>query len=842
MKKIPELLAPAGSMESLAAAVANGADAIYLGGQSFNARMQAANFDKDALLAAREYTQRKGVKLYITLNTLLADSEMAEAVAFAYFLERYGFDAIILQDIGLAGVLAKELKTLQMHASTQMTIYDIAGAMALKKAGFSRLILAREATIDSIAGITAESGLETEVFIHGALCISYSGQCLMSSMIGGRSGNRGNCAQPCRMGYSLLGNDVDSVKRGCLLSTRDLCTAPVLDELLQSGVSSLKIEGRMKRPEYVAVVTSVYRKILDRIAGDEKQIILPEEMEKLTQIFNRDFTHGHAFMERDLAYMSFNRPNNRGKLIGRVTEYDEIHERCGIKLAADLNIGDGIEFWVTDGGRAGCSVDKIFLEQNEVEAATVGDDVFVWARGKMKPGDRVFKTNDVLLSKETAVGISTADDITQTVKMNFKAEKSSLPVLDVVTSFGESASAQGDAPATEAKSRPVTEADIVEKLSRLGDTAFKADEISVSIEDNIFLPVSMLNMMRRKAMGVIDDARYCDDEVRLKRAIALVGAEKQNPGMRSVGEKQNSRLNLRLNVIVRDAEQASEAAKSQCQIVSFNPWALDAAAMAEGLKIADICRLERKEFRVILPDIKGIVGLQQQKVILAPLYQAAESIYAQNIGDIELLLQLGDKPVRSGYRMNIFNSASVNTLQNMGIVGSVLSPELSLLEISNITAPAVYALECIVHGRMQLMVSDYCPVKSSDDNSLCAGHDGTCAGHQVNLLLKDEKGYRFPFIMDDECRMHLFNSRVMAMSARIDELMAAGISEYMLDSTLESAIGLSKLIELYAREVNMVADGRQWDYTITEERLRDFYPEGTTKGHYYRGVVGIGTK
>lgn len=289
-----ELLAPAGDWDSLLAAVNNGADAVYLGGSRFSARAYAANFERDRLEEAVEFAHLRGVKIYVTVNTLIKDAEMAEALDFLHFLHQIGVDAVIIQDVGLLELVRRYLPGLPLHASTQMTVHNPAGALYLAAKGIRRIVLARELTLEEIKEIKAKSGVEVEVFVHGALCICYSGQCLLSSLIGARSGNRGRCAQPCRLEYRLLagGKEVKVEAGRHLLSPADLMALPLLPRLQAAGVDVLKIEGRMKSPEYVATVTRVYRRALDRLAAGQFTYSREDVLE-LARIFSRGFTSGY---------------------------------------------------------------------------------------------------------------------------------------------------------------------------------------------------------------------------------------------------------------------------------------------------------------------------------------------------------------------------------------------------------------------------------------------------------------------------------------------------------------------------------------------------------------------
>ncbi|MGE5606402.1 MAG: peptidase U32 family protein, partial [Bacteroidota bacterium] len=315
-----ELLAPAGDWDALIAALAGGADAVYLGSKAFSARQYASNFDLERLKLATDLLHLHRKKIYVTVNTLISDTEMPEAINLLGQIYNIGVDAVIIQDLGLINLARKYLPELELHASTQMTVHNLAGALFLKKLGIKRIVLARELTKEEVGAIKRGAGMEVEVFIHGALCVCYSGQCLMSSMIGGRSGNRGRCAQPCRLEYRLFrGKEEIKTKGNFLLSPKDLALAELIPDLERAGVSALKIEGRMKRPEYVYTVVKTYRRLLNRFAESPDQYrIEPVEIRKLSETFNRGFTTGYFGGNRNREIISVSRPNNRGVFIGRI--------------------------------------------------------------------------------------------------------------------------------------------------------------------------------------------------------------------------------------------------------------------------------------------------------------------------------------------------------------------------------------------------------------------------------------------------------------------------------------------------------------------------------------------
>ena len=317
-----ELLSPAGDLECLKVAVQNGADAVYFGAEEFNARANGKNFNREELVEATQYAKLRGVKTHLTLNILIKNNEFENAIKLVEFAYNSGIDAVIIQDLGLAKKVIELFPDLEVHSSTQMTIYDLDGANKIKDLGFSRCVLARELSINEIEHICKNTDIDIEVFIHGALCICYSGQCLMSSMIGGRSGNRGKCAGTCRLPYTLLRDNKEQAK-GYLLSSKDVCTLDIIPELINSGVKSFKIEGRMKSPEYVGIVTSIYRKYIDLAESGEEYKVDEKDKEKLMQIFNRGgFSTGYlkGKLGRDMMYKF--KPNHIGIAVGEVIGYN----------------------------------------------------------------------------------------------------------------------------------------------------------------------------------------------------------------------------------------------------------------------------------------------------------------------------------------------------------------------------------------------------------------------------------------------------------------------------------------------------------------------------------------
>ena len=362
-RRKPELLVPAGSMEPLIAAVENGADAVYVGGRLFNARMNAGNFDDERMQQALDYAHARGVKVFVTMNTLIFDEEMEEAVEYAGFLYRAGVDALIVQDLGLGRRIHEELPDFPLHLSTQGTACDGEAVALAKELGYERVVLSRELSLAEMEAACRDGGLDIEVFVHGALCICYSGQCQMSRFYGGRSGNRGACAQPCRLPYEGVDENGKKIS-GHLLSPKDLCLVDRLGELIEAGVYSFKIEGRMKSPEYVAVVTRIYRKYIDEYMEKGSYHVTPENRRELRQIFNRGgFTSGYLTGNPGEKLMSPVIPKNQGIRIGTVQSVKPGSTLVDVSCDILPDMGDGIE--IRSERKAGKAVSTIISYRKE---------------------------------------------------------------------------------------------------------------------------------------------------------------------------------------------------------------------------------------------------------------------------------------------------------------------------------------------------------------------------------------------------------------------------------------------------------------------------------------------
>ncbi len=836
---LPELLAPAGSMEALRAGIENGADAVYLGGQMFSARASAANFSKQELAEAVQYAHLRGVKVYVTANTLIDNGELNEFSDFLYYLYSISVDAVIVQDIGAAYLARRVLPELPLHASTQMTITNSAGVEYLQQLGFARIVLARETPLTDMQKIYQKTGAELEVFVHGALCICYSGQCLMSSMIGGRSGNRGRCAQPCRMTYKLVNRQDRSPVSGIevgehLLSPRDLNLLDYLADLSAAGIASLKIEGRMKRAEYVATVVRNYRQALDRLTRDGGQGSEAEHKE-LAQIFNRDFTTGYLLESPRPEMMSYKRPNNRGVMLGRIVQYDQSKNRALIKLETTLNIGDGIEVWIKK-GREGAYVQKMWSKQGEVDSAIAGEQVWIELAGAASVGDRIFKTHDEQLVAKARSSYQEGRALSR-APLDFYIEgRLNEPLrIRAVDSEGNTGEGVTGVAAEQALKRPLTEEYLQQQLDRLGNTPFALGSVVVKLEGDLMVPVREINEARRKAVEQVTAAKldrgHKINEIDFRRRVKKF----------QVGSSQTNRSTTRLAVSVGDAQSLEQAVKAGADIVYFagEQFRSKPPFSREELARGIDCCLRHKAVPVIqLPRLANEKG---QEDCLRLLDQAAAlgagTVQAGNLGSLKLALDRQNLKVYADYPLNIFNDLSLRFLTEQGVQAATLSPELNFAQINRLDLEQYCLPEFIVHGALPLMVSEYCAIGclvGGGKREVCSR---PCKQHGFGL--KDRLNFVFPVETDHNCRMHIFNAKELNLIEHLHELITLGAGSLRLELKKEPAEYVSKVVKIYRRELNR-ALLKPKGYAVDEKNLEELMglrPGGYTKGHYFRGVI-----
>lgn len=494
MKKI-ELLAPAGNMECLIAAINAGCDAIYIGGKQFGARAFSNNFTDNELVEAIKYAHLYGVKIYVTVNTLIYENEVNEFIEYVRFLHTNNVDALIMQDIGMIDLVTKKFPNLEVHASTQCHVHNLDGVNVMKSMGVKRVVLARETSIEQIKHIKDNSDIDLEIFVHGALCMSYSGQCLMSSLIGNRSGNRGTCAQCCRLSYDLYSDNIKVNKDKYLLSTKDLCTIENIGKLIDIGVTSLKIEGRMKRKEYVYLVVSLYRKAIDSYYKLGYVYISDKDILELKKIFNRDFTKGYIFNE-ELIVNQY-RPNHLGIKIGKIINI--INNKVYVKLTNNVSKQDGIR--ILSKVDVGLTLINFYKNDVKVTEAYKNDVIYFYLKEKVFVDDKVVKTTDIKQLND----INNKLKIKKKINIDFNIEVKDL--LYITITDGINTISKSYDIVENSINNPITKEAIIKQMSKLGNTIYSINKISINLDNNKFINIKQLNEARRKITDLLNDKR-----------------------------------------------------------------------------------------------------------------------------------------------------------------------------------------------------------------------------------------------------------------------------------------------------------------------------------------------
>lgn len=501
MNKV-ELLAPAGDFSCLKAAIEAGCDAVYIGGKLFGARAFSSNFTDDEIIKAINYAHLFGVKVYVTTNTLIYDKEVERFLEYILFLHKNNVDAVIIQDLGMLDLVRQTFPNLEVHASTQMHIHNLDGASLMEKLGVKRVVLARETSISKIKEIKEKTNIDIEIFIHGALCVSYSGQCLMSSLIGNRSGNRGTCAGSCRQSYSIVDENNNIILNNKYpLSMKDLCSLENLKTLLDIGVTSLKIEGRMKSSSYVYTVVKLYRLAIDSYYKNNNIYIDEKELYNLKKIFNREFTKGFLFDEENNKVINMKRPNHQGVEIGKVINYK--NNVATIKLNDEININDGLR--IVGKKDIGVNVNNFYINSKLVKTAKKGDIITIKVNDKVEKDDKVLLTLDSKLNEEIN-NIISSNQRKVLVKAKFIAKEDKQITFEL-TDFINKVVVISENKVTKALNKPITKEEIKEKLNKIKDTVYKYESLDIEIDDNIFIPLNIINDLKRKAFEELNNKR-----------------------------------------------------------------------------------------------------------------------------------------------------------------------------------------------------------------------------------------------------------------------------------------------------------------------------------------------
>ena len=760
-----ELLSPVGDFECLKAAVQNGADAVYFGANLFSARAFASNFDDNILEEAINYAKIRGVKTNLTLNTLIKNNEVADAINLAKKAYEYGIDAIIVQDLGLARYLIKNFPGLHVHGSTQMSVHNLNGVHKLQELGFSRVVLSRELSIKEIEEICKNSDIEIEVFVHGALCISYSGQCLFSSMVGGRSGNRGKCAQPCRLPYQLIENNQANQKvidNGYLLSPRDLCGLEFLPQLVNAGVSCLKIEGRMKTPEYVATVTRIYRKYLDLAISGQSFIIDEQDKKDLLQVFNRGgFSNGHLgnTPNRNLIYKE--KPNNMGIELGKVSNFNNNKGHISFTTESTLHVGDTISIENRKHETSLYTISELMIKDKNIKEANPGDNIKIGRmKGSIYVNDKIYKISD---KKLTSSALDTLDKELRKIPLNCKlVVKHNSPISISLLGNNIETTIISDIIPVNAINNPITKERLIEQFSKTTNTPFEISNFEIVLDDGLFIQsISSLNELRRQSISEYQQKLISS----FKRNSIELPDFLENRFIKTTFN-YNKKISLLLNVLNTNFDYSNLHVVDRIYIP---------LKYFISKKYTDILNVITQNFDtyIYMPTIiRNNLNIES----IIKNYDI-KGFVLSNIGDFELLKNYSSKyKFICNYTFNIYNDLTINEL-NVDTV--TLSPELNKLDLQNIYANNT---ELIVYGNTPIMNSNYCLLGKSNK---CYPECKKLCNSSNKYFLKDRLGFLFRIIPDNyETVTTIYNSKITSIphkeinvdSVRID-ILDENISE-----------------------------------------------------------------
>ena len=798
-----ELLAPVGSFEALKAAVQNGANAVYLGGKDFGARASANNFDRDELKEAVKYAHIRGVQVFVTTNTLRKENEIEDFLEYAKFLYDIDVDAIILQDIGMARLIKRELPDFELHASTQMVAHSLEDVKYLESVGFDRVVLAREVTVEEIKYICDNCKADIEVFVHGALCVCYSGQCLMSSMIGNRSGNRGRCAQPCRQRYELIDvytGEVVNSNGDYLLSPRDLNAIEEIDKVIDAGVHSLKIEGRMKRPEYVATVIDGYRKTIDEYLATNKLNVSDETINDLYTIFNRKFTKGLLLGDVGKDMMNSQLPNNQGLYVGTVVDYNKKAKRLKIKLANTLKKGDGINL-------GGGTIGRIIKNGNIETIGYKGETIELDFVGEARKGQIVFKTSDSeLMDRVQATFTQDKEFVKNIIDAKITIKLGQKPILTLKDRHSNEATIEGDKIVEEAMKVALSKEKVETQLRKLGNTPYELDLLEIELDDNVSLPISLLNQMRRDCIELLD-----------KERVSIKNRKYKNKIVKYKPVQYNRNKQQEISVKVKNLEQLESALECGVDRIYYE----DTNTIDKAMSLA------MKYNKKVIYSAPRIIRNKEYNHLAKANNAGVESVQVGNYGSIDYFK---DKKLNIDYYLNAFNSETINYYNEIGADTLCISQELNINEIKETIKYTDINIESVVYGYTPLMITEYCPMGVIVRD--CKKDKRVAKCKESIYALRNSKGDEFRVSQDIFCRSTIYNSNVTCMLDNLYELHEIGINVLRLDFTLEDKETVKEVIEAYQEVLSN-------DYKLGTKATKLYNKldeKGTTAGHYYKGV------
>ncbi len=832
--QVPELLAPAGSLDAVRAALANGADSVYLGAVRFNARDDGAQLTLDEVEEACRLAHGRGRKVYLTLNVLVKPAELVDALLLLGEAVDRGIDAVIVQDIGLVRLIRTIYPQLEVHGSTQMTVHDASGARVAQQLGVTRVVLARENTLDDIRSIKeAVPGLGLEAFVHGALCISYSGQCYMSGLISERSANRGSCAQSCRKDYVLTdaasGKELD---RGYLISARDLGAHDHIGEMAAAGVACLKVEGRKKRAEYVATVSRAYRTALDRLARGESPVVSTAEVQPLVQIYSRGFTGGMLGGRVGRDYVTRDQPDNRGVALGVV-----VASRPGevaVEVSPAIETGDGLGFerpGSTGGPTIGFTVGRVRTERARSGGPAAVVRQWIAAPQPIPVGWRVVRTAHAALVARARD--SYADVATQAVERKVRVDvrvfgSPGAHLRALFTADTHTVTVRSESQLAVASKRALDVTVLRDHFGRLGDTSFALAGVDMSgLSSGLFLPISELNRMRQAAVAELaaarDVERYGIDAERRARidgAVARITAPTKST-------ERTSPTAFDLSAEVFTIDDARAAAAAGATEICFDPFLRHPAPpVARVRTLSGELAEQGISLRLRTPTIMR----SEERRFVQKWLDTGLPILSGHVGLVAELAAAG-RDVVADYAVNCFNQHTAAELLRLGARRITLSVELTTDEMIALAQPIpTKPFEVFVYGRPEGMTIEHCVLSAAFDRQPTTCRD-LCVRQHTNVELTDPAGYTFPVATDSACRNRLLHSRPVDGSDYLPRLWASGLRSFRAVFNVHDD-PVAGVVAALRRVLDGLAEGGRADAPVVHEAIGAPF----TRGHFARAV------
>lgn len=885
IKDIPELLAPAGSLNALKAAINAGADAVYISGKKFGARKFASNFTNEEMVEGLKFAKLRNVNVYITVNTLMKDFQLKPAIDYIFWLYKNGADAIIVQDLGLSKLCMELIPEMNLHASTQLTIHNSAGVKWAVEFGFKRIVLSRELKISEVQDITrlaSENRLEIEIFGHGALCYSYSGQCLLSSFIGGRSGNRGVCAQPCRKAYKLIYGKKDKYGRPLqtqtlnseeefLLSTRDLCVYNHLAKIIDSNVNSLKIEGRMRSEEYVATVVSIYRKALDSLKSGKWS---PNKLDisKLNLAFNRGFSEGYLLKSNSKTIMGRDAPGNRGLYIGDVVGYNNKSKMVTVKLKNQYKIekGDGVVFRASNHPTNKQSMENQLGIQNtttivgmalEEDPLYKGNILKFKVEKTLNKNFKLYLTRSLSLNREASTIVKTVkspsipidlrvyldDDMKLRINGSFTGLDSCKHHLSMVSDFKME----------NAIKKPLTHEKIKDQLDKTGKTKFTINKIDIDVPETLFTPISNLNKVRREFFESAESELIKTFKPSAKEVLVIEDRIEKNEN-RFLAPGTNFDLMSKNNCVLGAYSDSIDGLKGALEggvnRVYFEPEIVntlfkydlnsfklsndDKNQLFYQLKCAsELCLKFGAKFIWKWPQITHD-NLIQNFIQILESSPWINDIMVDGLGAGESLNSFKRIKLSCSGGFNIWNRESLAAISKKYNVITA-SPELSREDLKKLVSGSRLfgvenPIEFVVQGNLDSLIARDCLLGLVKENDI------TTKDHEF-WGIKDEKNHIFPVKIDLNGNTHILNSVELCLVDHVHELVDMGINGLIMDMRTKGYEYSKEMSSIYSDHLNHVLNGDNSKKMLKKykSRIKKISTGSITTGNYFKGVKDV---